>query len=154
MTDITQLIEHIRRWQSADAAYLEARQELPNGVLSSSYTRAGAYAVDDAARVVTGQRHTDEALAAFVTLADEVERLRTESGSGINDILGRITLPIRSLPSAYRYAHQDEALERLTNYGVSRARASELVQAEMEINILSFDDAVWNVQARLSRGEE
>jgi len=71
--DITTLISQIRAWQ---AAYEQSVAESPT--YSSDERRAKVKLLNAAAQAVTGSTHSDAALAAFVALANEVERLNLE----------------------------------------------------------------------------
>ncbi len=74
MNDIKQLIKDIREWQAANIAHTETRLAT-DGTAFVSFCR-----LSDAGKTVTGHSHDDDmdnqTLAAFVALADEIERLQ------------------------------------------------------------------------------
>lgn len=74
--NIQEFIAAIRTWQAAAAEYEAARNESPDK--GTRKRQAKMLALDAAAGAVTTCEHDRVTLASFVTLADEIERLRAE----------------------------------------------------------------------------
>lgn len=75
--NIQELIATIRLWQVLNIRYLNAVAESPH--YTSQRRRVTVEAMDVAAQVVIGCNHEDRTLAAFVALADEVQRLQAST---------------------------------------------------------------------------